>query len=118
MFPSFEMLALHCEASAEAAAAPAESAAPESECAPSPISQSIFNQLEIELRGSKRFYDKGLLEEDEHKEEKTATRKRFNDLLGVIDHPAGNRFFGDVSLPFGAQLRISQIHDQRKVALS
>ena len=72
------MMALHCEASAEAAAAPAESAAPEGECAPSPISQSIFNQLEIELRGSKRFYDKGLLEEDEYKGEKTATLKRYN----------------------------------------
>ena len=79
----FEMMALHCEASAEAEAAPAESAAPESECAPSPITQIIFDQLDIELRGSKRFRDKGLLEEDEYKGEKTATLKRYNDAMNA-----------------------------------
>ena len=90
------MLALHCEASVEAAAAPAESAAPESECALSPISHSIFKQLETELRGSKRFCDKGLLDEDEYKEEKKNARKRFNDAMHVR---VGQRFAAAIHTP-------------------
>ena len=78
-------MCLHCEASAEAAATPAESAAPESECELSPVSQSIVKHLEIGLRGLNRFCDKGLLAMggDECKEEnsKAAARKRFNDAM-------------------------------------